>query len=179
MLFGGEGGGEPQSGEEFKRLQWSFTWVPANLDKLHRIEGCTPVLACGKCVPETCVLFDCGQTVCCVRDSLSFKRTLQCLKQLQRKGTEVRYYLTAVFCFFNYFTGNANLWKSFSGWQKTHFSTSSYTEPFVKLWQQEPTHIKHAHMHAPINTLVMHEYLATVMHTQIKCKFVASVYEIL
>lgn len=61
---------ETQSGEGFKRLQWSLTWVPANLDKSHRIEGCTPpVLACRKCVRESCEVSLCSRPT----DSLSLK----------------------------------------------------------------------------------------------------------
>ena len=55
-----------ESGDGFKRLQWSFTWVQANLDKSHWIEGCTPALANGKCVVSFIVLSD--QTVCCFKD---------------------------------------------------------------------------------------------------------------
>lgn len=62
-----------QSGDGFKRLQWSFTWVQANLDKSHWIEGCTPALASGKCVVSSIVLS--AQTVCCFKASLLSKRT--------------------------------------------------------------------------------------------------------
>lgn len=94
----------PQSREGFKRLPWSFTWDLANLDKSHRIEGCTPALASGKCVPETCPLFYCALWAnCWVRDSLSCNRPLQCLSDFRSKGNKVRYYLTPFTCF----TGNA------------------------------------------------------------------------